>query len=243
MARRLLLGFDVGSSSVKASLVDADTGKCAATAFYPEQEAPILAVKAGWAEQDPQMWWENAKLSLKKIMCEANAKADEIAAIGISYQMHGLVCVDKDLKALRPSIIWCDSRAVPYGEKAFSDLGSDKCLQHLLNSPGNFTAAKLAWVKENEPELFGKIYKVMLPGDYIAMRLSGVANTTVSGLSEGMFWDFKENKVADFLLDYYGFDNSVLSDIVPTFSVQSTVSAKAAAETGLKAGTDRKSVV
>ena len=237
MARRLLLGFDVGSSSVKASLVDADTGKCAATAFYPEQEAPILAVKAGWAEQDPQMWWENAKLSLKKIMCEANAKADEIAAIGISYQMHGLVCVDKDLKALRPSIIWCDSRAVPYGEKAFSDLGSDKCLQHLLNSPGNFTAAKLAWVKENEPELFGKIYKVMLPGDYIAMRLSGVANTTVSGLSEGMFWDFKENKVADFLLDYYGFDNSVLSDIVPTFSVQSTVSAEAAAETGLKAGT------
>ena len=237
MSRRLLLGFDVGSSSVKASLVDADTGKCAATAFYPEQEAPILAVKAGWAEQDPQMWWENAKLSLKKIMCEANAKADEIAAIGISYQMHGLVCVDKDLKALRPSIIWCDSRAVPYGEKAFSDLGSDKCLQHLLNSPGNFTAAKLAWVKENEPELFGKIYKVMLPGDYIAMRLSGVANTTVSGLSEGMFWDFKENKVADFLLDYYGFDNSVLSDIVPTFSVQSTVSAEAAAETGLKAGT------
>ena len=237
MARRLLLGFDVGSSSVKASLVDADTGKCAATAFYPEQEAPILAVKAGWAEQDPQMWWENAKLSLKKIMCEANAKADEIAAIGISYQMHGLVCVDKYLNALRPSIIWCDSRAVPYGEKAFRELGSDKCLQHLLNSPGNFTAAKLAWVKENEPQLFEKIHKVMLPGDYIAMRLSGVANTTVSGLSEGMFWDFKENNVADFLLDYYGFEKSMLADIVPTFSVQSVVSAEAAAETGLKAGT------
>ena len=237
MARRLLLGFDVGSSSVKASLVDADTGKCAATAFYPEQEAPILAVKAGWAEQDPQMWWENAKLSLKKIMCEANAKADEIAAIGISYQMHGLVCVDKYLNALRPSIIWCDSRAVPYGEKAFRELGSDKCLQHLLNSPGNFTAAKLAWVKENEPQLFEKIHKVMLPGDYLAMRLSGVANTTVSGLSEGMFWDFKENNVADFLLDYYGFEKSMLADIVPTFSVQSVVSAEAAAETGLKAGT------
>ena len=225
MARRLLLGFDVGSSSVKASLVDADSGKCAATAFYPEQEAPIIAVKAGWAEQDPQMWWDNAKLSLKKIMAEANASADEIAAIGISYQMHGLVCVDKQLNALRPSVIWCDSRAVPYGERAFRELGSDTCLQHLLNSPGNFTAAKLAWVKENEPKLFEKIYKVMLPGDYIAMRLSGVANTTVSGLSEGMFWDFKENKVADFLLDYYGFDKSLLSDIVPTFSVQSTVSA------------------
>jgi xylulokinase len=231
------LGFDVGSSSVKASLVNADTGKCVATAFYPEKEAPIMAVKAGWAEQDPQMWWDNAKLSLRKIMSDVGAKADEIKAIGISYQMHGLVCVDKNLKALRPSIIWCDSRAVPYGEKAFNDLGADQCLSHLLNSPGNFTAAKLAWVKENEPEIYKNIYKIMLPGDYIAMRLSGTVNTTVSGLSEGMFWDFKNNKVADFLMDYYGFSPSIISDIVPTFSVQSEVSAEAAAELGLKVGT------
>ena len=237
MTNRYLLGFDVGSSSVKASLVNADTGKCVATAFYPEKEAPIMAVKAGWAEQDPQMWWDNAKLSLRKIMSDVGAKADEIKAIGISYQMHGLVCVDKNLKALRPSIIWCDSRAVPYGEKAFNDLGADQCLSHLLNSPGNFTAAKLAWVKDNEPEIYKKIYKIMLPGDYIAMRLSGTVNTTVSGLSEGMFWDFKNNKVADFLMDYYGFSSSIISDIVPTFSVQSEVSAEAAAELGLKAGT------
>ena len=237
MANSYLLGFDVGSSSVKASLVNADSGKCVATAFYPEKEAPIMAVKAGWAEQDPQMWWDNAKLALKKIMADAGAKADEVKAIGISYQMHGLVCVDKDLHALRPAIIWCDSRAVPYGEKAFCDLGADLCLSHLLNSPGNFTAAKLAWVKENEPETYAKIYKVMLPGDYIAMRLSGVANTTVSGLSEGMFWDFKNNEVAGFLMKYYGFDPSLIADIVPTFSVQSEVSAAAAAELGLKAGT------
>ena len=237
MSNRYLLGFDVGSSSVKASLVNADTGKCVATAFYPEKEAPIMAVKAGWAEQDPQMWWDNAKLSLKKIMADAQVKGEDIKAIGISYQMHGLVCVDKNLQALRPSIIWCDSRVVPYGEKAFRDLGAEQCLGHLLNSPGNFTAAKLAWVKENEPDIYEKIYKVMLPGDYIAMRLSGVANTTVSGLSEGMLWDFKNNRVADFLTKYYGFDESIISDIVPTFSIQSEVSAEAAAETGLKAGT------
>lgn len=237
MSNRYLLGFDVGSSSVKASLVNADTGKCVATAFYPEKEAPIMAVKAGWAEQDPQMWWDNAKLSLKKIMADAQVKGEDIKAIGISYQMHGLVCVDKNLQALRPSIIWCDSRAVPYGEKAFRDLGAEQCLGHLLNSPGNFTAAKLAWVKENEPDIYEKIYKVMLPGDYIAMRLSGVANTTVSGLSEGMLWDFKNNRVADFLTKYYGFDESIISDIVPTFSIQSEVSAEAGAETGLKAGT------
>ena len=237
MASRYLLGFDVGSSSVKASLVDADNGKCVASAFYPEKEAPIMAVKAGWAEQEPESWWEYAKLSLKKIMADAGAKAEDIKAVGISYQMHGLVCVDKDLKALRPSIIWCDSRAVPYGEKAFRDLGADKCLGHLLNSPGNFTAAKLAWVKENEPALYNNIYKVMLPGDYLALKLSGVANTTVSGLSEGMFWDFKNNQVAEFLMDYYGFDKSLIADIVPTFAVQSEVCAEAAAELGLKAGT------
>ncbi len=237
MTNRYLLGLDVGSSSVKASLVRVDDGKCIAAAFFPEQEAPIMAVKAGWAEQDPAMWWTNAKLSMAKIMADSGVKGEEIAAIGISYQMHGLVCVDKNLEALRPSIIWCDSRAVPYGERAFRGLGQEKCLSHLLNSPGNFTAAKLAWVKENEPELYDNIYKVMLPGDYIAMRLGGSPNTTVSGLSEGMFWDFKNGRVADFLMDYYGFDQSLISDIVPTFGMQGRVTETAAAETGLKAGT------
>ena len=237
MAKRYLLGFDIGSSSVKASLVDADNGQCVATAFYPEHEAPITAVKAGWAEQDPQMWWGNAKLSLKKIMADADVKGEDIKAVGISYQMHGLVCVDKDKNVVRPAIIWCDSRAVPYGERALAGLGEKFCLEHMLNSPGNFTAAKLAWVKENEPENYARIYKFMLPGDYIAMKLSGVINTTVSGLSEGILWDFKEQKVASELLKYYGIDESLVSDQVPTFSIQSEVSAEAAAETGLKEGT------
>lgn len=237
MSGRYLLGFDVGSSSVKASLVDVDSGACAASAFYPEKEAPIIAVKAGWAEQDPRTWWHYAKLSLRKVMSDASVKGEDIKAIGISYQMHGLVCVDKDMQVLRNSIIWCDSRAVPYGEKAFEEIGPGKCLAHLLNSPGNFTAAKLAWVKDNEPEVFDRIYKIMLPGDYIAMKLGGTVNTTVSGLSEGMFWDFKNKKVADFLLDYYGFDKNIIADVVPTFSVQGEVSAEAAAELGLKEGT------
>lgn len=237
MNRRYLLGFDVGSSSVKASLVDVESGEIASSAFYPEKEAPIMAVKAGWAEQDPQMWWENAKLSLKKVMNETGAKGEDILAIGISYQMHGLVCVDKAHKVLRPSIIWCDSRAVPYGERAFRDLGAELCLSHLLNSPGNFTAAKLAWVKENEPALFDRIDKIMLPGDYIAMKLSGEVKTTISGLSEGMLWDFKTKKPAKFLLDYFGFDENMLADIVPTFAIQSVVSKEAAVELGLKEGT------
>ena len=232
-----LLGYDIGSSSVKASLVDAQSGRCVASAFYPKSEAAIIAVKPGWAEQEPSSWWENLKLATADIMAASAADPKDIKAIGISYQMHGLVCVDKDQNVLRPSIIWCDSRAVPYGQKAFDEIGHENCLSHLLNSPGNFTASKLAWVKENEPELYAKIYKIMLPGDYIAMKLSGEICTTISGLSEGMLWDFAEGAPAQMLLDYYGIDRSLIADIKPTFSEQGRVSAVAAAELGLAEGT------
>ncbi|MDO4215486.1 MAG: FGGY family carbohydrate kinase [Bacteroidales bacterium] len=232
-----LLGYDIGSSSVKASLVQRESGKCVASAFYPKTEAPIKALKPGWAEQDPDMWWENLKLATADVLQQSGANPAEIEGIGISYQMHGLVCVDKEGKPLRDAIIWCDSRAVPYGNMAFEVLEADTCLSHLLNSPGNFTASKLAWVKANEPELFAKIHKIMLPGDYIAMKLSGQMNTTVSGLSEGMFWDFKNNCLSKDLMNYYGFSEDLIADIVPTFAVQATVNASAAAELGLAAGT------
>lgn len=232
-----LLGYDIGSSSVKASLVDALTGQCVASAFYPKSEAEIIAVKPGWAEQNPEMWWQNLKLATKDVLAASKAAPADIKAIGISYQMHGLVCVDKQQRVLRPAIIWCDSRAVPYGERAFRELGEERCLSHLLNSPGNFTAAKLAWIKENEPQLFEQIDKIMLPGDYIAMRLSGEACTTVSGLSEGIFWDFQEGKVAEWLLDYFGFPASVIPTIRPTFSEQGRVHKAAADELGLAEGT------
>lgn len=233
-----LLGYDVGSSSVKASLVNAETGKCVATAFYPKTEAPIISKQPGWAEQDPAMWLGDLKLATADVLSQASAvNPKDIKAIGISYQMHGLVCVDKDLNVLRPAIIWCDSRAVPYGQKAWEQLGKDYCLPHLLNSPGNFTAAKLAWVKENEPEVYKRIWKVMLPGDYIAMRLTGVTCTTVSGLSEGIFWDFAANRPSEELLNYFGFDDTILAPVKPTFGVQGTLTEAAAASLGLAAGT------
>lgn len=232
-----LIGYDIGSSSVKASLVDAESGKCVASDFFPKKEAPILAVKPGWAEQEPASWWEYLKEATRSILQSARIVKEDIKAIGISYQMHGLVCVDKNKKVLRPAIIWCDSRAVPYGDKAFGTLGKEFCLSHLLNSPGNFTAAKLAWIKANEPEIFEQIDKIMLPGDFIAMQLTGDIRTTIEGLSEGIFWDFKKKNVADFLLDYFGFDHSLLPEIVPTFAEQGRVSAEAASELGLQEGT------
>ena len=235
--KQYLMGYDIGSSSVKASLVEAASGRCVASAFYPKTEAPILAVQAGWAEQEPESWWQYLKLATADVMHAAEARGEEVAAIGISYQMHGLVCVDKQGHALRPSIIWCDSRAVPYGERAFEAIGREHCLSHLLNSPGNFTASKLAWVKEQEPELYAQIDKVMLPGDYIALRLTGEACTTLSGLSEGIFWDFHKGCLSEEVMNYYGFDASLIPTIRPTFAPQGELTASVAAELGLVAGT------
>lgn len=233
-----LLGYDIGSSSVKASLVDAQSGKCVASAFYPKQEAVIISRQPGWAEQDPFIWMGHLRMATEDVLHQLDQlNPKDIKAIGISYQMHGLVCVDKDMNLLRNSIIWCDSRAVPYGQAAFEALGKEFCLQHLLNSPGNFTAAKLAWVKENEPELFKRIWKIMLPGDYIAMRLTGIPCTTVSGLSEGIFWDFQNNRPCQELLDYFQFDSSVLAPVKPTFGIQGTLTREAAQSLGLAEGT------
>ena len=231
-----LLGYDIGSSSVKASLVDATTGKCVSSAFFPKVEAEIIAIKQGWAEQQPDQWWKHLKQSTQAILAESGIDPKDIKAIGISYQMHGLVCIDKNRNVLRPAIIWCDSRGVQYGEKAFNELGAEQCLSHILNSPGNFTATKLAWVKENEPELFEKIDKILLPGDYIAMRLTDRVCTTVSGLSEAMLWDFKTGAIADFLLEYLGFSPTIIPEIVPTFTIQGYVTAEAAADLGLAEG-------
>ncbi|GAB6123578.1 xylulokinase [Dysgonomonas termitidis] len=232
-----LLGYDIGSSSVKACLVKADTGTIVASDFFPKEEMKITAVKSGWAEQDPADWWTNLKLAHQSVMQKAGAKGEDIQAIGITWQMHGLVLVDKDKNVLRPSIIWCDSRAVPYGEKAFKAIGEEKCLSHLLNSPGNFTASKLAWVKENEPQVFEKIDKLMLPGDYIGMKLTGDIVVTIEGMSEGIFWDFKTNALSEDVLNYYGIPKSFFPEIKPIFGVQGNVSAEAAKELGLKEGT------
>lgn len=232
-----LLGYDVGSSSVKAAIVEVSTGKCVASSFFPKREAPIKSVQPGFAEQNPESWWSYLRDATHSVMHESGVDPCDIKAIGISYQMHGLVALDKNLHPLRDAIIWCDSRGVPYGEKAFADLAADLCLPHLLNSPGNFTASKLAWIRDNEPEIFSRISKVMLPGDYIALRLTGEPSTTVGGLSEMMLWDFQKNTPADFLMDYFGFPSSLLPPITPTFGEQGRLTAKAATELGLKPGT------
>ncbi len=232
-----LLGLDSGTSSIKATLLDTESGRIVASTAQPKTEMEILAPQAGWAEQDPALWWENTKKAVAEIREKTGLDLKDVAAIGISYQMHGLVMIDKGRNLLRPAIIWCDSRAVPFGEKALSAIGKRKCLSRLLNSPGNFTASKLAWVKKNESAVFRKIHKIMLPGDYIAMMLGGSVSTTPSGLSEAIMWDFTKHELAGFVLDYFGFPHDIIPPLVPTFSVQGEVSTAVAGELGLKAGT------
>lgn len=230
------IGYDIGSSSVKVAIVEAATGEKIVALHEPENEMEIIAYHKDWAEQDPEIWWELICIGTKRAIKESNIDASKIAGIGISYQMHGLVVVDKAGNSLRNSIIWCDSRAVEIGNKAFAETGEEKCSQHLLNSPGNFTASKLKWVKENEPEIYENIYKYMLPGDFIAYKLTGIFATTKNGLSEGMLWDYKENKVADWLLDHYGIDQSLTPTIVENFTNQGELNNKGSEETGLPLG-------
>jgi xylulokinase len=232
----LLLGIDAGSSSVKASIIEGESGNCLASAFSPSTEMEIRAPFPGWAEQDPEMWWINLKNAVKACVSGTRIKKDSIGAIGISYQMHGLVAVDRSYSVLRNAIIWCDSRAVEYGKKACRSLGEEYCLKNLLNSPGNFTASKLAWVKENEPDVFKKIFKIMLPGDYLALRLTGDLRTSFTGLSEGIFWDFSKEGVSDLLMNSFGFDPALLPDAFPSFYSGGTLLKAVATELDLPAG-------
>ncbi|MEN9685189.1 MAG: hypothetical protein RLZZ28_975 [Bacteroidota bacterium] len=232
----LLLGIDIGTSSIKVSVVDSVTQLCLASAQYPESESGISSVHPGWAEQSPEMWWLHVQEAILKANATGQYNPKDIVAIGIAYQMHGLVLIDKDQKILRDSIIWCDSRAVTIGNKAFQSIGEEKCLSHLLNSPGNFTASKLAWVKENEPAVYKKIHRVLLPGDFIAMKLSGQATTTISALSEGVFWDFVKHELSKDVFGYYGFDDSVIPELKNVFEIHGLLKEEVAATLSLKAG-------
>jgi xylulokinase len=232
-----LLGYDIGSSTIKAALLDAKTHKVLGLTHYPDQEMDMISRQRGWAEQQPEVWWQHLCAATQRLLGTTGIDPKKIKGIGISYQMHGLVLVDKEMQVLRPSIIWCDSRAVAIGQQAFNELGEDYCLRQMLNSPGNFTASKLKWVKDNEPDIYEKAYKLLLPGDFIAMKLTGEATTTISGLTEGIFWDFKEKKLANRLLDHYGLRKDLLADTVPTFSIQGKLTKSAAVRTGLAEGT------
>jgi Sugar (pentulose and hexulose) kinases len=232
----ITIGIDIGSSSIKVSLLDIEKGECISSCSSPNTEMKIISNKTGWAEQDPEIWWEHVCICLKKLVPNKEI-ASQVKAIGIAYQMHGLVCVDKNLNSIMNSIIWCDSRAVGIGNEAFDAIGKDKCLKKLLNSPGNFTISKLAWVKRNLPDTYSKIYKFLLPGDYIMLKLTGKCESSECGISEEMLWDFSENKPADFLLDYFGIDKSLVPEFNPGIGIHGYTNKQIESLLGIKEGT------
>jgi xylulokinase len=237
MGTNLTLGYDLGSSFIKASLMDVERGCSLISDSEPSEEMAITAPQPGWAEQDPETWWRHVVALTHRLLERSNIDPSRIQAVGIAYQMHGLVCLDERQRVLRPAILWCDSRAIRQGQRAFDELGHEECLARLLNSPGNFTVAKLRWVKEHEPKLFKRIHRILLPGDYLALKLTGEVRTTVSGLSEGIFWDFQAEAIAQDLLSHLELDPALLPDLVPTFGHQGHLTDEAARLLGLCAGT------
>src|SRR5690554_2472915 len=190
---KYLLGFDIGSSSIKAALVDAESGKTVDIFSAPSTEMPIDSPQTGFAEQHPDQWWQYVCECSQELISKYPEAQDSIQAIGLAFQMHGLVVVDSQGKVLRPSIIWCDSRAVDTGDQLLDILDADEFLQSHYNYPGNFTFSKLRWVQQHQPDLFDQIDKIMLPGDYIAYKMTGLIRSSISGLSEGIMWDFESN--------------------------------------------------
>ncbi len=229
----LLLGIDLGTSSIKVSVMDASSQKIIASTNFPDKETPIISPQSGWAEQDPNTWWQHIKGAILKLNASHLYQPSDIKYIGIAYQMHGLVLLNKQGESLRNAIIWCDSRAVEIGQHALLTLKEEKFLKHHLNSPGNFTASKLKWVKEYEPNIFEKAHYLMLPGDFVSYRFTGEANTTISALSEGIFWNFREKNISNTLLNHYGFDRNLIPDVHSVFEDHGKILPTVAHELGL----------
>ena len=226
------LGIDLGSSSIKLAVLDGTTGKAIANTTVPDKEMQMHAKQSGWAEQDPESWWSYTCDGIAKLKNQG-ISIELIKAIGISYQMHGLVLTDRDLNVLRPSIIWCDSRAASLGRAIYQEKGNDFFQSRILGSPGNFTASKLKWVQENEPELFKKAAHLMLPGDYLAAKFSGVAQISKSGLSEAALWNFNQGKLATDVLDAMGLPADLIPEQVANFGHQCTIMPAVAKKLGL----------
>ena len=229
----LLCGIDLGTSAIKFSVVDAANQKLIFTCSFPDIENEIYSPELGFAEQDPEHWWYCVKQAIIIGNSSGKYNPKDISAIGISYQMHGLVVLNAENKVLRNSIIWCDSRATGIGEKAFNDIGNQNCQSNLLNSPGNFTASKLAWVKQNQPHIYDQIDKVLLPGDYISGCLCHSYTTSSSALSEGIFWDFNQHGLSNDILTYFGFSKDLFPKIKPVFSSHGQIDKQIAHELGL----------
>jgi xylulokinase len=229
-----LLGLDIGTSGVKALIMDEKAEKITTSTV----EYPLKTPKVNWAEQEPTDWWNGTVEAIKQVINKSSVDPKGIKGIGLSGQMHGLVALDKEYKVLRPAILWCDQRTGKQCQYITEKIGAERLID-LVSNPAltGFTAGKLIWVRENEPEIYEKIYKILLPKDYIRFRLTGEFATEVSDASGTLFLDVKKRKWSDELLDELDIDKDILPECFESSVVSGKVNTKASKETGLMEGT------
>ena len=232
---RYVIGIDVGTGGTRAVLVD-EKGAVLASATH--EHLPFASPQNGWAEQDPHDWWNACKQALGKLLEESAVQKTEIAAIGLTGQMHGAVLLDENDEVLRHALIWCDQRTQEECDELDKTVGT-KRLVELTSNPAltNFTLTKLMWVRTHEPEIWKRFRSFLLPKDYIRLQLTGVRATDVSDASGTLLLDVANRRWSQEMLKATRLDARCLPQLFESQQVVGTITAHAALETGLAEGT------
>lgn len=231
---KYLIGIDIGTSGTKTVLFDTRMKVvCDATYSYP-----LYQVKNGWAEQNPQDWADASIKGLKSVLEQSKINNNDIAGIGLSGQMHGLVMLDKDKKVLRKSIIWCDQRTSKEAKEITDKVGKEKLISITANpSMTGFTLAKLLWVKNNEPQVYNKCKHILLPKDYVRYILTDSLATEVSDAGGMQLMDIKNRCWSDEILKTFDISDQMLPKLYESHEISGYINYNTAAITGLKEGT------
>ncbi len=234
MTKPLYLGLDVSTTGAKALLID-ESGEVVSTATTP---LPLSTPRPLWSEQEPEAWWDGIVQAIGAALQEAGATGENVKAIGLTGQMHGLTLLDAEGEVLRPAILWNDQRTGAQCDEIRSRLGRERLIQITGNDAlTGFTAPKILWVREHEPEIYARTAQILLPKDYIRYRLTGEYGCDKAGGAGTILFDLEARDWSPEVLQALEISSELLP---PTFEgpeVSSTVSAAAAALTGLKAGT------
>ncbi len=233
-----LLGLDLGTTGVKAALFATDDGRVIADAFF---DYPLYHPHPGWAEQNPAEWWQATIAAIRACLAVGatrGAQAADVRGVGLSGQMHGVVLLDEQQQVLRPCIIWADQRSDAQCRWITERVGASKLIDYVSNPAlTGFTAPKLLWVRDNEPELFARARKLLLPKDYIRYLLTGVQAMEISDAAGTCLLDVKHGVWSQEVLKALELDPALLPPVVPADAASGTITAEVAALTGLPVGT------
>jgi xylulokinase len=231
----LLLGIDVGTGGSRAVVIN-ETGRIVASATVEHE--PFASPQTGWAEQDPDDWWRASVAAIREVVSRDNVSPEEIAAVGLSGQMHGSVLLNDRDEIVRPALIWCDQRSDKQCEQLTQQIGAEQLIKLTCNPAlTGFTLPKMLWVRDNEPETWQQVRSVLLPKDYVRFRLTGDKATDVADASGTLLLNVAERKWSHEMLAASEIDASLLPTVFESPEITGTISTSAAELTGLRAGT------